>query len=110
MAVLAKTRRFTVDEYHRMGEAGILGEDDRVELIDGEIVEMPPIGDKHNASVLQLNHIFSSQLGPRAIVGVQGPMRVPQYNEPQPDILLLRWRPDFYRSGLPTPADVFLVV
>jgi len=68
LAVTLRRRRFTLDEYHRMGEAGILGEDDRVELIDGEIVEMTPIGSRHAATVARIHHVFSIRLGDRAIV------------------------------------------
>jgi len=68
MAIALRRRRFTLDEYHRMGETGILGEDDRVELIDGEIVEMTPIDSRHAATVARIHHVFSIRLGDRAIV------------------------------------------
>ena len=89
MAVRVSRRRFTVDEYRRMLESGILAEDDRVELINGEIVEMAPIGSRHAACVRRLNNLFSRQVGDRAVVGVQDPVRLDEYSEPQPDLTLL---------------------
>lgn len=104
------TRRFTVDEYHRMVEAGVLHEDDRVELLDGQIVVMTPIGSRHAATVDRLTHLFSQRVGNRAIVRVQNPIVLGQYWEPQPDLCLLRPRDDFYASAHPRDADVLLVV
>jgi hypothetical protein len=102
--------RFTVEDYHRMAEAGILGEDDRVELIEGEIVEMPPIGSPHGGTVKALIHLFSRAVGDLALVAAQDPVRLSDISEPQPDLMLLRPRPDFYRDSHPTPADVLLLV
>ncbi|MBI4320141.1 MAG: Uma2 family endonuclease [Chloroflexi bacterium] len=110
MALYLPRRRFTVEEYHRMAEAGILGEDDRVELIEGEITEMTPIGRLHAATVRRLNKLFISTFGSDAVIGVQDPVILDEYSEPQPDIELLRPKADFYASGHPTPADVFLLV
>jgi Uma2 family endonuclease len=110
MPVEITKRRFDVDEYHRMGEAGILTEDDRVELIDGEIVAMTPIGPRHNASVDRLNRRLVTELGDRAIVRVQGSVRLDRHQEPQPDVVLLRPRADFYASRLPGPADILLII
>ena len=111
MAVTLRRRRFTLDEYHRMGEAGILGEDDRVELIEGEIVEMSPIGSRHAATVARIHHVFSTRLGTRAVVWIQNPLLlVRQTSEPQPDVMLLVARADFYASALPEPPAVLLLV
>jgi Uma2 family endonuclease len=110
MAIEVARRRFTVVEYHRMGEAGILREGDRVELIDGEIVEMTPIGSRHASCVKRLNQLFVRALGDRAVVSVQDPIAIPPESEPQPDLALLRPRADFYAGGHPGPADVLLVV
>jgi Uma2 family endonuclease len=110
MPVALRTRRFTVDEYYRMAQVGILSEQDRVELIDGEVLPMSPIGSRHSATVDRVNHAFNSRLSGRAIVRVQGPVRLDLYTEPEPDILLLRPRADFYASGHPGPADVLLIV
>ena len=110
MTVQLVRHRFTVDEYHRMSEAGIFAEDDRVELIDGEIVEMTPIGVRHAACVRRLNRLFSGRLGERAIVDVQNPIRVREQSEPQPDVALLRPRPDLYAPSHPGPGDILLLV
>jgi Uma2 family endonuclease len=103
-------RRFTVEDYHRMGRAGILAEDDRVELIEGEIVEMPPIGSPHGGAVKTLNWLLSRVVGDRAIVAVQDPVVIGDLSEPQPDLMLLRPRADFYRTSHPEPEDVLLLV
>ncbi len=102
-------RKFTVDEYHLLARAGILKEDDRVELIDGEIVEMSPIGSRHAACVARLTEWAGSLRG-RAVVWVQNSVRLGDFAEPQPDLALLRPRADFYAAAHPTPEDVFLVV
>lgn len=110
MAVEYARRLFTVEEYERMGAAGILGEDDRVELIDGEIVEMTPIGPGHAACVNRLTRRLVGALGNRAVVTVQNPVRLPPRSEPQPDLVIARERADFYASGHPTSADVLLAI
>jgi len=111
-ADLVLTRhRLNVDEYHRMAEAGILGENDRVELIDGELIDMAPIGQDHAATVNGLTRVLVMACGDRAIVSVQNSVRLNRFNEPQPDVTLLRPRADNYRTGtFPGPADVLLVV
>lgn len=93
-----------------MVDAGILCEDDRVELIRGEILEMSPIGPRHSAAVLRANNTLLRLVGDRAIVGVQGSIRLDEYDEPQPDIYLLRPKDDFYASGHAGPSDTFLIV
>jgi len=103
-------RLFTVAEYHRMGEAGILGEDERVELIEGEIVQMAPIGPRHVGSVININRLFVTRLGDRAVVSPQNPVVIPPRSEPQPDLLLLRPRAVSYSRELPTSQDVLLAV
>ncbi len=111
MAVALKRRRFTIDEYHRMGETGILSEDDRVELIEGEIIEMTPIGTRHASTVARADHLSSSRLGQRAIAWVQNPIDLPaEDSEPQPDVTLLRPRSDFYARFHPGAGDVVLLV
>jgi Uma2 family endonuclease len=102
--------RFTTRDYHRMGDAGILHEDSRVELIEGEIVTMPPIGSEHVGTVLQLSGTLQSAVGARALVSVQNPLVLDDYSEPEPDIVLLKPRADFYKSALPRPEDVLLLV
>jgi Uma2 family endonuclease len=110
MAVQLTRRRFTRDEYHWMARVGILGEDDRVELIEGEILQMSPIGRRHVSSLDRLNHIFVRALGDVAIVRVGGSIVLSEHNEPQPDLVLLRPRADYYATADATPADVFLIV
>ena len=110
MGVQLTTRRFTTEEYHRMGEAGIFSEEDRVELLDGEIVEMSPIGSRHAACVSRLNRMLIQQIGELAIVSVQNPIRLSMRSEPQPDIAVLRPRHDFYGERLPGPQDVMLLI
>jgi Uma2 family endonuclease len=93
-----------------MAETGILTEDDRVELIEGEIVEMSPIGSRHAACVNRLNMLLSRQAGQSFIVSVQNPIIVSDYSEPEPDLAVLRLRADYYEQELPQSADVLLVV
>ena len=103
-------RRFSVDEYYAMAEVGILARDERVELIDGEIIAKSPIGNEHGASVDAGNHFLVSLLRGRAIVRVQSHVRLDDYNQPEPDLALLKWRDDFYRYKAPGPDDVLLIV
>src|SRR5437867_2452059 len=103
-------RLFDVDDYHRMAQAGILSEDDRVELIDGEIVAMTPIGPRHNAAVNRATRALVTIVGDQAIVQVQGSVRLDRFREPQPDLALLRPQPDFYALRLPGPSDIFLII
>ncbi|MBA2442426.1 MAG: Uma2 family endonuclease [Rubrobacter sp.] len=103
-------RLFTADEYHRMAEAGILDEDDRVELIEGEVLEMSPVGSRHAACVNRFNSLFNRQVTDKAIVGVQNPVRLDEHSEPEPDLALLRPREDFYSGDHPAPGDVLLLV
>jgi Uma2 family endonuclease len=103
-------RKLSVDDFHRMGEAGILGEDDRIELIDGELIEMAPIGVLHAAIVNELAGILITAVGRGGIVSIQNPLALPPHNEPQPDISLLKHRPDKYRTSLPSAEDVLLVI
>ena len=110
MATDVLKRLFTVYDYHRMIEAGILTEGDRVELIRGEIVEMASIGTKHAASVRRLTRLFYNKLGDRVLVSPQNPVEVDEYSEPEPDIALLRPCEDFYAAAHPTPDDVFLLI
>lgn len=110
MPVAIRKRRFTADDYQRMGQAGILCEDDRVELIDGDVVTMTPIGPRHNAAVNRANRVLVMAVGDHAIVQVQGSVRLDQYHEPQPDLVLLRPQADYYASRLPGPEDLLLVV
>lgn len=103
--------RFTVDEYHRMGEVGIFSENARVELIDGEIIEMSPIGSAHANCVRDLDAWLQLTLRGEAVVSTQQPLRVEFDGEPVPDVAILRYRKDRYRGvGHPTSADAQLII
>lgn len=102
--------RFTVAEYQHMGVTGVLDPDIRTELLDGEVVEMAPIAPPHNSSVMRFNAQFSRRFGDRSIVSVQAPMILSRFSMPEPDLLLLRTRSDFYSLTHPTPDDVLLAV
>lgn len=110
MAYAPSKRRLTVDEYQRMGELGILDRDERVELLDGELYSMAPIGDAHSGRVIRLTVVFTRRLGDRVLVSVQNPVRLSDMSEPQPDIAVLRPRPDFYETAKPQATDVLLIV
>ncbi len=111
-AVLEYPQRHAVsaEEYLRMGEAGVFAPDARLELIEGEIVEMAPIGSPHAGLVKVLNRLFSRAGGDLAIVSVQDPLIVGERSVPQPDLALLKPRADSYSTSHPTAADVLLVV
>ncbi len=105
-----ETRKFTVAEYYRMAEAGILRPDERVELIEGELIVMPPIGPRHSGSVISSNRNFSRLAGDRFVVLIQAPVHLDDNSEPEPDIALLRPRDGGYFQAHPVPADVLLVI
>ena len=101
---------FTAEEFERMGEAGIFRQGARLELIEGEIFQMSPIGSPHAACVNFLSRLLNRLFGDSHIVATQNPVRLNDTSEPQPDICLLRWRDDFYRSAHPGPADLLLLI
>ena len=102
---------FDVDDYYRMAEAGILSREDRVELIEGEIVDMAPIGSAHAGTVNRLARLAAKAMAEGSVlVSMQNPLRLDAHSEPQPDLMLLRPRADDYRDSHPTPADVLLLV
>ncbi len=102
--------KLDVDAYHRMGEAGIFAPEDRVELIEGEVIDMPPIGLDHAASVDGLTETLILAASGRAIVSVQNPVRLDRHNEPQPDFAVSRLRADRYRTKRAGPDDILLLV
>ena len=110
MVVAQQTYRFTVEEYYRMGEADIFPPDVRVELVDGEIKRMPPIDPPHASIVDRLNSALKRLPDGSVIVRVQGPIHLDDYNEPQPDLTVMRSRDDYYGSRHPTPSDVLLAI
>lgn len=111
MVLQITKHRFSLDDYHCIIEAGILGKDDKVELIDGEIIEVAPIGSRHAAGVDRLNFVFSQRVLEWAMVRVQNPISLwDQRSEPEPDVVLVRHKDDFYAEAHPTAEDVLLVV
>ena len=103
-------RKFTVTEYYRMAEVGILRPDERVELIEGEIIVMAPIGPEHSGSVNISTEVFPLFAPGRYLVQIQNPLHLDDGSEPQPDVALLRLRSDRYTRSHPTPADVLLII
>ena len=103
-------RPLSVDDYHRMADAGIFGPEERVELIEGEIIAMPPMGPDHASLVARLTHLLVFAVRDDAIVWAQNPVRLSRFSEPQPDLCLLVPRDDFYAGAHPRPADTFLAV
>jgi Uma2 family endonuclease len=110
MQVDVTKKLFTVDEYYQMAEAGILRPEDRVELIDGEIIQLSPIGHRHAGSVNRLNHLFAVSFSGRAVLSVQNPIQLNNYTEPEPDIVLLKPRVDYYASKKVWAEDALLIV
>lgn len=110
MTVQTLRRRFTIDEYHKMFDADIFHEDDRVELLDGEIHNMSPMDAAHASMVKRLNQYLQQWLGNRAIVSVQDPVALDEYSAPQPDLAILRAQDDFYENHHPLPVDILLVI
>lgn len=110
MSITPLRRRFTVDEYECMIATGILKEDERLELLSGEIVAKMPIGSRHQGCVNYLGAVFTPGVAGAAIVHTQGPVRLTPDSEPEPDVMLLRPRLDFYRAANPTPEDVLLLI
>lgn len=105
-----KRRRFTVAELLHLAKIGFLGDDERVELIRGEIVEMSPISEGHASSVMRLTSLLSTEFGQRALLNVQNPIQLDDDTLPQPDVALLRPRDDFYSRRHPGPEDVLLLI
>ncbi len=108
--VATERKKFTVEEYYQLGEVGIIGADERTELIDGDIVYMAPMGSRHGGCIARLLEIFFDALGKRATVTSQTPVRLNGQFEPQPDLLILKRRADFYTESHPQPQDVYLLI
>lgn len=107
---LVKSKPVTREQYHRLVETGELREDDRVELIEGEIVPMSPIGSAHAALVNRLNRLFVERCAEISIVSIQNPIALDEFSEPQPDIALLRLQDDYYADSPPQADDIQLIV
>jgi Uma2 family endonuclease len=106
----AALHRFSVKDYYRMAEAGVLRPGARVELLDGKIIDMSPIGPLHGGVVNRLNRLFNRRAKDRWLIAVQNPLLLEDRSEPQPDLMLLRPAQDDYESGHPEPKDVFLLI
>lgn len=102
--------RFSVDDYAKMLTAGILDEKDRVELIDGEVRCMSPIGTRHYAMVNYLNRKLVQMVGEAGIVSIQNPIQLDDYTEPEPDVVVMLPRPNYYADSKILPADILLVI
>ena len=105
-----RRRRFTVDEYYQMAEAGILKPDERVELIEGVVVNMSPVGRKHFGGVFYLCHYLTLAFQKRAGVVAQSPLQLGVRSEPEPDIAVYKWNEDFFRTIKPGPSDVYFLI
>ncbi|WP_299487773.1 Uma2 family endonuclease [Acaryochloris sp. IP29b_bin.137] len=110
MTVQILRKKFTVGQYHQMIESGILTDRDHVELIQGEIIEMSPVGRHHAACVDRLNELLVLKLFQKALIRVQSPILLSDHSEPQPDVSILQRREDFYDAGHPKPDDIFALV
>ncbi len=110
MSVVIQRHQFTVSDFARMVQTGILAAGQRMELIDGEVREMSPIGSVHAAIVNRLTALLIAKLSGRAIVSVQNPVILNDFTEPQPDLVVLRMRDDYYKDELPGSGDVLLII
>ena len=106
----ATPHRFTAVEYHLMGTSGVLKPDDRVELIEGEIIDMGPIGSRHAALVGRLLRVLVRGAGERGFVNAQSPVLLSDFSEPVPDLTVLKPRADDYSARLPNAEDVLLLI
>jgi len=110
MAPGPRRHPITVTEYFRMGETGVLDPDARVELIEGDLIDMPPIGPTHAGKTNRLNRLLTTAVGPAAIVSTQNPVVLGRLTAPQPDLALLRYRDDYYEQTHPGPDDCLLLI
>ena len=110
MMITPQKHRFNISDWHQMGKQNLFLPDARMELIEGEIIDMVPIGTSHAGCVSWLNHFFVTQVAGSAIVKVQDPVQLGNFSEPQPDLMILRPEPHFYRKRHPTSVDVLLLI
>lgn len=108
--MLLTRHQFTADDYHRMRTAGIFAADDRLELLDGEIIRMSPIGPLHASIVRRLHALLRHMHLNQWIVSVRDPIQLSDLSEPQPDIALLHYRADYYATSHPQPSDIALLI
>ncbi len=102
--------QINTDTYHAMVSAGIFSEDDKIELINGYLIKKMSIGSKHTSVVKLLNRFLMKALGDQAIIGVQDPVTLTEFSEPEPDVSVMRFRPDCYANAHPTPNDILLLI
>ena len=107
---MAVRHAFTVNEWHRMGDAGLFGDSARMELLDGEVIEMSPIGSAHASCVARLNLLLLYAVGSRALIFPENPVVLDDYSEPQPDIAVLAPHREGYSRVHPTPAEILLLI
>jgi Uma2 family endonuclease len=111
MAVVNPTKHLTdIYEWHKMGAAGVFSENNHIELIDGEILDMAPIGFNHAGHLNRLTHLFSMLVSDKAILSIQNPVQLSRFSEPEPDIMLLKPNADFYCTRHPNADDVLLLI
>lgn len=110
VAPVITRKRFTSQEYELIIAAGVIGEDDRVELLEGEIVEMSPIGPSHSSCVVRLTRLLYKLDAPDIIIRVQDPIHLGEFSKPQPDISVVQQRDDLYSTGHPEPEDILLLI
>ncbi|MBK7872485.1 MAG: Uma2 family endonuclease [Saprospiraceae bacterium] len=110
MAVQIKRQLFTVEDYYKMADVGILKPEDRVELIKGEIIKMSPIKSFHAGIVNFLNRTLIKQLSNKVSICIQNPVNIDKHSEPEPDVVVAKFRKDDYRHQHPRPEDIFLVI
>jgi Uma2 family endonuclease len=104
------TRKFTVDEYHKMGKSHVFHPEERLELIKGEIIKMSPIGLKHASMVNRLSNLFYRNLAEEIIISIQNSIKLNDNSEPQPDLVLAKYRDDFYANKPIEAEDIYLLI
>jgi len=110
MAVTLAKRLISVVEYYKMAEVGILQPEDKIELLNGEIIKMSPIGSLHAGYVNIIDELLSDALSKKVHINIQSPVRLGAFSEPEPDLLILKRRKDHYLTRLPRPEDVYLLI
>ncbi|KOR36426.1 MULTISPECIES: Uma2 family endonuclease [Planktothricoides] len=108
--MIVDIRRLTVEEYHRMGDLGILAPNEPVELIEGQVIQKPMKGKSHSAAVSRTDHLLRNRLGDRVLVRLENPVKLNDYSEPEPDIALVRPDPLYYEDHHPTPREIYLII
>ena len=110
MSALPAKHLFTAEDFAVMTDSGLFADDDRIELLRGEIFEMSPVGQRHAACVRRLTNLLARRLGESAVVDAQNPLRLNELSQPQPDLVVLQPRDDFYADAHPGPEDVLVLI